>query len=434
MGSYYLIGEHLSHSASAELHGSFGRYDYGLLELTPHELGQFLKKKQFSGLNVTIPYKQAVIPYLDRLDAQAAAIGAVNTIVNRDGVLWGYNTDFGGMLASLKGMGCESLAGKTVLILGTGGTSRTALAVCASLGAERVFRVSRSGKDGAIRYEEAPQRAADTAWIINCTPVGMYPHPEELPLALENRPFCHSERPKGLVLRRSEESVPFPKIKGVFDCVYNPLRTRFMQEAQARGIPASGGLYMLVKQAALSCALFSGYPVEETVVGAIYGMLRQNRENLVLIGMPGAGKTTLGRMLAKRTGKPFLDLDEEIARRAGKSIPAIFAEAGEAAFRDMESAVIRELSAVGGRVIATGGGAILRKENLLNLRQNGRIFFLDRPLETLQPNADRPLGNTFEKLRTLYVERYSRYVTAADAVIPNGGDIDEALQSILEAL
>ena len=430
MGAYYLIGEHLSHSFSPEIHRSFGRYDYALRELTPAELVQFLKEKEFSGLNVTIPYKQAVIPYLDRLDEQAAAIGAVNTIVNRDGLLWGYNTDFGGMLASLRALGCESLAGKTALILGTGGTSKTALAVCDALGAEKTLRVSRSGKDGAISYAETPHRAADAAWIINCTPAGMFPDLEGEPIRIS----CNSERPKGLASRRSEESVPFPKLQGVFDCVYNPLRTRLVLDAQQRGLSASGGLYMLVKQAALSCALFTGSPVEESAVGAICGRLRQARENLVLIGMPGAGKTTVGRLLARDTDRPFVDLDEEIVRRAGKAIPAIFEAEGEKGFRDLESAVIRELSAVGGRVIATGGGSILREDNLLSLRQNGRLFFLDRPLEGLEPTADRPLGDTREKIHALYTERYSRYVAAADHVIPNRGEPDEALRAITKTL
>lgn len=424
MASYYLIGERLSHSFSPEIHRSFRRYDYALRELTPEELGPFLKVKNFSGLNVTIPYKQAVIPYLDHLDEQAAAIGAVNTVVNRDGELWGYNTDFGGMLASLHALGCESLAGKTVLILGTGGTSKTAMAVCAALGAEKTLRVSRSGREGALRYAEATARASDAAWIINCTPVGMYPALDGSPLERIILPPRHSER--------SEESaVPFPKLQGVFDCIYNPLRTRLVLEAQQRGLPASGGLYMLVKQAAIACELFTGAPLEEAQVEQSCEWLRYDRENLILIGMPGAGKTTVGRLLAQKTGKPFLDLDEEIVRRAGKSIPAIFAEAGEAGFRDLETTVIRALSATGGRVIATGGGSILREENLLSLRQNGLLFFLDRPLETLQPSADRPLGDTREKIHALYAERYSRYVAAADVVIPNGGDAVEAVQAIL---
>ena len=430
MGAYYLIGEHLSHSFSPEIHRIFGRYDYALQELAPDELGQFLRARHFSGLNVTIPYKQAVIPYLDHLDAQAAAIGAVNTVVNRDGVLWGYNTDFGGMLASLKAMGCGSLAGKTVLILGTGGTSQTALAVCAALSAGRIFRVSRSGKAGALSCEEALRQCPDAAWIINCTPAGMYPDLESRPFKLSAVNSGQSEHPKGLASRRGEESAPFPQLQGVFDCIYNPLRTRLVLEALARGITAAGGLYMLVKQAALACGLFTGIPVEESDVEQVCEKLRLARENLVLIGMPGSGKTSVGRLLAEQTGRRFVDLDDEIVRRAGKSIPAVFSQDGERVFRDLETDVVRAVSAEGGAIIAAGGGTVLREENVRSLKQNGRLIFLNRPLAALVPTENRPLSNTQEKLHALYAERYPRYVSAADCEISNQGSIEDAVRAI----
>ena len=358
MENYYLIGERLAHSWSAEIHRAFGRYDYELLELSPAELGPFLEARDFAGLNVTIPYKEAVIPYLDRLDPAAAAIGAVNTVVNRGGVLWGYNTDFGGMAAALVRDGID-LKGKTVLILGTGGSSKTALAVCRSLGAAQIFRVSRTDKDGALSYTEAYARfgrllprdsgsdaphpsapaalppspegegfgPADTQRpvLINCTPVGMWPNNDETPLSLTRcqGPSC------------------------VFDCVYNPLRTRLVLEAQARGIPAAGGLYMLVKQAALACGLFTGIPAEDEQVDIIYNSLLREQENIVLIGMPGAGKTTIGRILSQKTGREFVDFDEDVAKHAGKTIPAIFASDGEAAFRDLEAEVRRKFSSMG---------------------------------------------------------------------------------------
>ena len=409
---HYLIGEHLSHSFSAEIHAQFGRYDYQLMELSSTDLGAFLKARDFAGLNVTIPFKQAVIPYLDRLDDQATTIGAVNTIVNHNGMLWGYNTDFGGMCAAIRQMsphGPSGLFGQKVLILGTGGTSRTALAVCKALGARETLRLSRTGKDGAIRYSKAVAQHPDAAWIINCTPAGMYPNLEESPLSLAAPQNCHSER--------SEESVLFPHLQGVFDCVYNPLRSSLVLAAQSRGLAAEGGLYMLVKQAAISCELFTGAPVEERQIEQVYAKMRRERENLVLIGMPGSGKTTVGRLLAKITGKPFLDLDEEIVRRAGKSIPAIFTESGEDVFRNLESELIQELSTMGGTVIATGGGAVLRRENVIRLKQNGRLFFLDRPLLELTPTADRPLGDTWEKLKRLYEMRLPVYTAAADLVL-----------------
>ena len=395
MDKCYLIGERLGHSFSADIHRSIGRYDYELKELSPAGLGPFLESRDFAGLNVTIPYKEAVIPCLDRLDEQAAAIGAVNTVVNRDGALWGYNTDFGGMAAALARAGID-VKGKTVLILGTGGTSKTALAVCRALGAAEAVRVSRTGREGALTYEAARSDCGDADMIINCTPAGMWPYMIGLPL----------------------ETADFPNLSAVFDCVYNPLRTRLVLEAQARGIPAAGGLYMLVKQAALACELFTGTPVEDGQIDIIYNSLRREQENIVLIGMPGAGKTTVGRILAQKTGKVFVDTDEEIVKLAGKTIPAIFAELGEAGFRDLEVGVVRDLAGQTGRVIAAGGGTVLREENVRRLRQSGRLMFLDRPLEMLEPSSERPLGDTAEKLRRLYAERYPVYRAAADEIVP----------------
>lgn len=420
---FYLIGEKLGHSFSPQIHRAFGRYDYALRELAPEELGAFLEAREFRGLNVTIPYKQAVIPWLEGLDPSAAAIGAVNTVVNRNGRLWGYNTDFGGMKAGLEALlgsqpsafpesGGQSavpaagapqarpaLAGKTVLILGTGGTSRTALAVCKALGAAEALRVSRTCREGAVSYAEARRRFGGPAGpelvILNTTPVGMYPRNGELPL----------------------DPADFPALAGVYDCVYNPLRTRLVLETRGLGLPACGGLYMLVKQAALACEGFTGAPVPERQVSEILRTLEAERENTVLIGMPGAGKSTVGRILAQKTGKEFVDTDEEIVKLAGCSIPELFAARGEAAFRDLESQVIQGLARTGGRIIATGGGAVLRRENVAWLRQNGRLVFLDRPLEALLPTEDRPLGNSAEKLRQLYAARFPIYQAAADVVI-----------------
>ena len=460
---YYLIGEHLGHSFSAEIHRTFGRYDYELRELAPAELGPFLEARDFAGLNVTIPYKEAVIPYLDRLDGEAAVIGAVNTVVNRDGVLWGYNTDFGGMKASLErlcrpGAGPDSpcgseacqaahcapvrtparqslLFGKTVLILGTGGTSKTAQAVCKALGAAQIYRVSRTGREGALTYPQLLQGPVCPELLINCTPVGMWPDPDGLPVELKAvlppslRGQC-AHWP-----RQSASPVPpAPPVPAVFDCVYNPLRSRLVLEARARGLPAMGGLYMLVKQAALACERFTGVPVEDEQVDIICNSLRQDRENLVLIGMPGAGKTTVGRILAQKTGRVFVDSDEEITKRAGKSIPAIFAEDGEAAFRELEAAIIREAALRSGCVLATGGGTVLREENLRRLRQTGRLILLNRPPEALEPSPDRPLGDTPEKVAALYAERCAIYAAAAELCIANTGSPEAAADGILAAL
>jgi shikimate dehydrogenase len=258
--------------------------------------------------------------------------------------------------------------------------------------------------------------------VVNCTPVGTWPDLEGTPISLEALHSCHFER--------SEESVPLSVLSGVFDCVYNPLRTRLVLEAQARGIPGLGGLYMLVKQAALACALFTGTPVEEEEVDITYNALRRERENIVLIGMPGAGKTTVGRILAQKTGKDFVDTDEETVKQAGMPIPAIFKEAGEAGFRDLETAVVRGFSGRSGLVIAIGGGTVLREENVRLLKHYGRLVFLDRPLESLEPSPDRPLGDTPEKLARLYAERRPIYRAAADEIIDASGD-PEAVAALI---
>lgn len=458
MKPYYLIGEHLGHSFSAEIHRAFGRYDYELKELSPAALGPFLKRRDFAGVNVTIPYKEAVIPFLDHLDPSAAAIGAVNTVVNRDGVLWGYNTDFGGMKASLEclclrraddGRPCGEQASpvrqallleKTVLLLGTGGSSKTALAVCRALGASVIDRVSRTGREGALRYEELEQNGLRPDLIINCTPVGMWPDTDGLPLDLKAFGFCPSGRSEGPASRRSRESashVPCPPPSAgpaVFDCVYNPLRTRLVVEAQDLGLPAAGGLYMLVKQAALACERFTGTPVPEAQVDALCNSLRRERENLVLIGMPGAGKSTVGRILAQKCGKKFVDVDEEIEARAGTSISAIFAASGEARFRDLEAAAVREVAACSGTVVATGGGTVLLAENLRRLRQTGRLILLDQPLDALLPAPERPLGDTAEKLAALYAARAPLYTAAAELRIDNSGTPEQAAAAILDAI
>ena len=395
---YGCIGEHLPHSFSREIHEAIGGYAYELKELTPAELPGFLAAADFRGINVTIPYKQAVIPALDRIDETARAIGAVNTIVNRDGELRGYNTDLEGLLRLLRRIGLD-LRGRKVLVLGTGGTSRTAAYAAELLGASEILRVSRTAREGAVTYEEACRDHADARVILNTTPCGMYPDPGVQPLSLE----------------------PFTRLEGVADVIYNPLRTRLVLEARARGIPAEGGLYMLVAQAVRASELFLDTVHPETLTDRIYASLLRRKENLVLIGMPGSGKSAAGRELSRRTGKPFIDTDSIIVERAGKPITDIFRDEGEQAFRDLETAVVRDCSARGGQVLSTGGGAVLRPENVTALRQNGRLFWLDRDPEALVPTDDRPLADTAEKLRALIARREPVYRAAADEVIPVRG-------------
>ena len=392
---YGCIGEHLPHSFSREIHGEIGSYAYDLKELTPEELPGFMTARSFRGINVTIPYKQAVIPFLDEIDETARAIGAVNTVVNRDGKLYGYNTDLYGLTRLIRRIGLD-LSGKKVLVLGTGGTSRTASYAAEKLGARVVYRVSRTSREGSLSYEEVLQDHTDAEIILNTTPCGMFPKPAEQPLSLE----------------------PFTRLEGVADAIYNPLRSRLVLDARSRGIPAEGGLYMLVAQAVRASELFLDTSYPEDLTDRIYNAILRRKENLVLIGMPGSGKSAVGKILTETTGKPLADTDLLIVEKAGKPISEIFREDGEPAFRDLESEIIRELSLQGGQVISTGGGAVLRPENVTLLRQNGRLFWLDRDPDSLIPTDDRPLADTSEKMKRLYQEREPVYRASADVIIP----------------
>lgn len=405
---YGLIAEHLGHSFSKEIHARLADYDYELHEIPRGGLDAFMTARDFSAINVTIPYKEDVIPYLDHIDEKAKLIGAVNTIVNRDGILYGYNTDFFGMSALINYMGLD-ISCKKVLIAGTGGTSKTAVAVSKSSGASAVYRMSRSGRDGALTYEEAYASHADAEIIINTTPSGMFPKCEDIPLDLSR----------------------FPGLCGVVDAIYNPLRSNLILEARERGIVAEGGLYMLVAQAVAAVEIFLGKKFDGNVTEEVYLDILREKENIVLIGMPGCGKSTIGRRLAAEMGRKFYDLDEEIVKESGRSIPEIFANDGEKAFRDIESEVLmKNLADLGGAVIATGGGAILREENLKRLRRNGRLYFLNRPLSQLLPTPDRPLASSAEAIEARYRERLPKYLAAADVELVTDGIVEHAIADI----
>ena len=402
------IGEHLPHSFSREIHEQIGGYAYELKELAPEELPAFLTARSFRGINVTIPYKQAVIPYLDRIDDTARAIGAVNTVVNRNGELTGYNTDLDGLVRLIRRIGLD-LTGRKVLIPGTGGTSRTASFAAEKLGAREIFRISRTGREGSLSYEEALRDHADAEIIINTTPCGMFPEPDAQPLPLE----------------------PFTRLQGVADVIYNPLRSRLVLDARSRGIPAEGGLYMLVAQAVRASELFLDTAYPEDLTDRIFETILSRKENIVLIGMPGSGKSAVGRILAGRTGRPLADTDQLITEKAGKPISDIFRENGETAFRDLESSVIRDLAKTGGQIISTGGGAVLRPENVFVLRRNGRLFWLNRDPDALIPTDDRPLADTQEKMKQLYIAREPVYRAAADEIVPVTGTPEDAAVRIL---
>ena len=408
---YGLIGEHLTHSYSCEIHAQIAEYEYELHELAPSELGGFLTKREFNAINVTIPYKQDVIPYLDGISDTAKRIGAVNTIVNRGGKLYGDNTDFAGMLALAKHIGVD-MKGKKVLILGTGGASKTGHALAEYMGAESVYYVSRSGKNGSITYEQAVSEHSDAQVIINATPVGMFPKQGGRPIDIS----------------------VFPKLEGVLDAIYNPLRTNLILDAQERGIPAEGGLYMLSAQAVHAAAVFQDIPLDESLVDKAFKSVKNDKQNIVLIGMPSSGKTTVGRILAEKCGKELADTDEYIVKKIGMPIADFFAKHGEAEFRKIEKETVAGLASTGGKIIATGGGAVLDAENVRALKQNGVLVFLDRRPENLIATDDRPLSSRRSALEKLYAERYDIYGAAAevhiDANTTPGAEADSILKEL----
>ena len=395
MKQYGCIGKKLTHSFSKEIHAKLADYDYELIELTEEEIAPFFEKRAFAAINVTIPYKQTVIPYLDSISPVAQRIGAVNTIVNKGGKLYGYNTDYYGMKALVERVGID-LNGRKVLILGTGGTSKTAQVLAADLGAGEVLTVSRKKTEAYITYEEAVCDHSDAQVIINTTPSGMYPNCEDKPIDIAN----------------------FPKLEGVIDAVYNPLRTNLVLDAQERGIKAEGGLYMLVMQAVVAVEHFLDTAIPKETADRVFASIYASKENIVLTGMPGSGKSTVGKLL-ELDGFSFLDTDEVIEQRCGCSICDLIKEKGEPYFRDLETEVIREVSSNSCRIISTGGGAILREENVRCLKRNGRVYFLNAELSRLQATDSRPLSDTEEKLKRLYAERMPIYQNTANVIVPD---------------
>ena len=400
-----LLGEKLGHSYSPAIHGMLADYEYKLYEKSPDEVGDFLLHGDWDGLNVTIPYKKTVLPYCDELSGRARRIGSVNTLVRRaDGTIFGENTDACGFekLIARAGIGVQ---GQKALVLGSGGASVMAVEVLRSLGAASVTVISRHGEDN---YENL-SRHADAQLIVNTTPVGMYPKNGEAAVDL----------------------LDFPRCEGVLDVVYNPARTALLLQAERLGVKHAGGLYMLVAQAVLAAEKFIDQDLD--VIGLtnqIYDEIYFDKRNIVLSGMPASGKSTVGKLVADQLDRELIDTDRLIVEREGH-IPTIFREKGETYFRDLETAVIKEVSAYSGKVISLGGGAVMRPENVEALRHNGAIFFIDRSPENLIPTDDRPLADKKEKILRLYKKRIDTYMSTADFIIDGDCDPEDVADSVI---
>ena len=406
---YGLIGAKLGHSYSKIIHEQLAGYQYELIPLpTEAEARAFMEKRAFTAINVTIPYKQLVIPYCDVIDPKAKEIGAVNTIVNRGGKLYGYNTDYTGF-AYLARVHDVDFAGKTVLILGTGGTHSTVEAVCRDGGAQTILTASRTGKYGALTYNEAMRRQ-DVQIIVNTTPRGMYPNVGQCML----------------------DPTAFPALEAVLDVVYNPFRTELLLRAAEHGIKTAGGFEMLVAQAVYAAQYFTGrFFATDSVIPTASRRLQHQLANISLIGMPGCGKSTIGAALAKRLNKTFVDLDEEIERRTGNNIPDIFAREGEEAFRRYEAETLADIGKRTGQVIACGGGIIKTPANVHALRQNGCVLWVQRPLGKLATRG-RPLSQGGAALKQLQAERTPLYRDASDAVLDNSTTLNAVVQAAVQ--
>ena len=400
-----LLGRKLGHSYSPQIHALMGSYSYDLFEKEPEEVADFVRNSDFTGINVTIPYKKDVIPCMDELSPMAKRMGAVNTIVRRaDGSLFGHNTDYFGFSSMVQRSGI-TVSGKKVLVLGSGGASNTAVKVLEDMGAN-VIIISRSGENN---YDNLHLHI-DASVIVNTTPVGMYPNTGVSPVDLKT----------------------FPKLEGVLDMIYNPARTQFLLDAEELGLPRENGLWMLVAQAKEAAEYFGGKLLPDSIIESVYGTLSAQMQNIVLIGMPGCGKSTVGEALAEARNRTFVDADAEIVKLAGKSIPEIFAEDGEAVFRDFETQVLSDLGKRSCLVIATGGGCVTRQRNYRLLHQNSTIFWLKRDLNLL-PTDGRPLSQA-NKLADMYEIRRPLYEAFADCIVDNNGPLADTVAAITDHL
>lgn len=400
-----LLGRKLGHSYSPQIHEYLGSYSYDLFEREPNEIEDFLRNGDFTGINVTIPYKKDVIPFLDKLSPTAVKMGSVNTVVRRkDGSLFGHNTDYFGFTSMVHRSGIQ-VAGKKVLVLGSGGTSNTAVKALEDLGAQ-VIIVSRSGENN---YDNLHVHQ-DATVIVNTTPVGMYPNTGVSPVDLS----C------------------FPTLEGVLDVIYNPAKTQLLLDAEKLGLPHENGLWMLVAQAKEAAEYFGGSPLPDSIIEIVYNKMSAKMKNIILVGMPGSGKSTIAALLAEQLGRSIVDADQKVIELAGKSIPDIFAEDGEAIFRQWETQALSDLGKKSQLIIATGGGCVTQQRNYPLLHQNGMIFWLQRELDLL-PTDGRPLSQ-IQKLSDMYAMRKPMYEAFSDYQIDNNGTCQESIHQILSIL
>lgn len=405
---YKLLGKNVSHSYSQEVHNSLG-YDYKILDLSLSEFREIMEERSFVGVNITMPYKQEALKYLDYIDPVAKKLNVVNTVVHKDNKLYGYNTDYFGLKYLIKFNEIE-IKDRNVVILGSGATSKTVKALCQDLGAKNITKVSQSNSNH-LTYDDLSS-VLNYQVLINTTPKEMYPNTEEKIIDLKQ----------------------FNKLEAVVDVIYNPLKTNLILQAKDLNIKAVGGLEMLVGQAVESSSLFFNKKYPKDTINKVYKKLLLEKSNIVLVGMPTSGKSTIGKALAKSLNKKFIDVDKEIVKKAGNSIKEIFKEKGEAYFRTVESQVIESLSRESNLVIATGGGSVLDQKNVKRLKRNGYLIFIDRPLNLLIAADDRPLSANRINLKNLYQERYNIYKAVSDVTVINDKDLDFVLKKVLEAI
>ncbi len=403
---YGLLGEHLPHSFSPQIHLALGNDDYHLFEVAPENLEGFIKEHSFKGINVTIPYKKAVMPYLDFISPEAQKIGAVNTVKVCDGKLYGYNTDYFGFKYMVE-KSKISVKNKKALVFGSGGASLTVQAVLRDMGASEVVVVSRNGDDN---YVNMYIKHTNAGIIVNTTPVGMYPDNLNTLVNLD----C------------------FKNLSGVLDVVYNPLKTRLILDAEQRGIPSSAGLSMLVAQAKKAHEIFFDTQIDTQACEQIEKSLKMQMCNVVLVGMAGCGKSTIGKVLAEKLDKQLIDTDEMIVNVENKPIPKIFEENGEDYFRWCENVAVNLAGREKECVIATGGGVVTRAENYNSLKQNGIIVFINRDADLLPTNG-RPLSQ-MHGVKARYEKRMPLYRQFSDIEVDGNGTVEEVADKIIKEI